>query len=89
MRAFVRTNQFKGDFKGARKRGNDPSKLFDLVSRLAEGEHLERKHNDHALAGDFSDRRECHIEPDWLLIYRLTEKELILIRTGTHSDLFE
>jgi mRNA interferase YafQ len=89
VKSFARTNQFKRDYKRAKKRGRDISKLLEMVTRLASGEKLEPRHKDHTLGGEYSDCRECHIEPDWLLIYRFSEEELVLIRTGSHSDLFE
>ena len=89
MRTLARTNQFKRDCKKANRRRQDISKLLDVVTRLASGEKLEPRFGDHTLGGAYLDCRECHIEPDWLLIYRLTEEELVLIRTGSHSDLFE
>jgi mRNA interferase YafQ len=89
VKSFARTNQFMRDYKKAKKRGRDISKLLEMVTRLASGEKLEPRHKDHTLGGEYSDCRECHIESDWLLIYRLSEEELVLIRTGSHSDLFE
>lgn len=89
MRTLARTNPFKRDYKKAKRRGQDISKLLEVVSRLASGEKLEPRYRDHTLGREYLDCRECHIEPDWLLIYRLTEEELVLIRTGSHSDLFE
>lgn len=89
MRTLARTNQFKRDYKKAKKRGHDISKFLEIVTRLASGEKLESRYRDHTLGGEYHDCSECHIEPDWLLIYRLTEEELVLIRTGSHSDLFE
>jgi mRNA interferase YafQ len=89
VRTVSRTNRFKKDYKRVVKRGRDAGNLFEVVERLAKGEKLEAKFRDHSLGGEYEDCRECHIEPDWLLIYRMTEKELILIRTGSHSDLFE
>ena len=88
-RSLARTNQFKKDYKRVAKRGYNVAKLFEIVERLARGEKLEEKHRDHALVGEYGDCRECHIEPDWLLIYRAVTSALILIRTGTHADLFE
>jgi len=88
VRTLARTNQFKRDCKKANRRRQDISKLLDVVTRLASGEKLEPRFGDHTLR-EYLDCRECHIEPDWLLIYRLTEEELVLIRTGSHSDLFE
>jgi mRNA interferase YafQ len=89
VRTLARTNQFRRDFKKVKRRGQDIPKLLDLVARLAKGENLESRYRDHALGGEYSDCRECHVEPNLLLIYRLTEEELVLIRTGSHSDLFE
>lgn len=86
---LVRTNQFKRDYKRAQKRGHDLMKLVDVVDQLAHGDALQAKYRDHALLGEYSDCRECHVEPDWLLIYKRTRDELVLIRTGTHADLFE
>ena len=61
----------------------------EIIRKLAGGETLETKYRDHLLSGQYKGTRECHIEPDWLLIYELTESELFLVRTGTHSDLFK
>jgi mRNA interferase YafQ len=80
----------KRDVKLMKKRGKDISKLTDVLSLLANGESMPPKYRDHQLSGSLSDFRECHIEGDWLLIYRIFEDELILsaTATGTHSDLF-
>ena len=85
----IRTSQFNRDVKLAVKRGRPMSKLKDIMAKLAEETQLEQKHRDHKLTGDYKDHRECHVEPDWLLIYRLTPKEIVFERTGTHSDLFK
>ena len=87
---IVLSNRFKKDLQLASKRGYDLSLLDDIVSALAKAETLPAKNKDHSLTGDFSGFRECHIQPDWLLIYRIENDELILFlsRTGTHSDLF-
>ncbi len=84
------TTQFKKDYKQAVKRGCNIPKLKKVISMLADGETLPQKYSDHALKGVFDGYRECHIEPDWLLIYKITEDVLVLslYRTGTHSDLF-
>ena len=84
------TSRFKKDFKQAKKQKKDIEKLFDVIDRIANGEKLEAKWKDHALSGDYSGARECHIEPDWLLIYEVFEDTLVLslLRTGSHSDLF-
>lgn len=85
-----RTSQFKKDYKLAIKRGCDINKLQKVVMILASGETLPEEYRDHPLRGNYSGYRECHIEPDWLLVYKITENVLVLTlyRTGTHSDLF-
>jgi len=88
MRLIRRTSQFKKDVRRMEKRGEDLSKLKGVLQRLASGEELAAQFSDHVLVGQYKGTRECHIEPDWLLIYELTEGELVLIRTGSHSDLF-
>lgn len=90
MLTIVRSNRFLKDLRLAKKRGLDLSLLEYVVEKLARQEVLEPKFRDHALSGDYSDFRECHIKPDWLLIYCVDDEELelILFRTGTHSDLF-
>ncbi len=89
MRTISRTSQFKRDVKRMKKRGKAFVDLQIIVRLLAVGGELEPKYRDHALVGQYVGTRECHIQPDWLLIYELTEVELVLIRTGTHADLFE
>lgn len=81
---------FKKDFKRIVKRGYNIKLLEEVIQILANGETLPEKYKDHNLIGDYSDCRECHITPDWLLIYKINDGELILYltRTGTHSDLF-
>jgi len=86
---IVYTNRFEKDLKRMRRRNKDDEKLFQIIEKLIKGEKLEPKYRDHKLSGNFHDRRECHIEPDWLLIYFATEKELILERIGSHNDLFQ
>ena len=90
MLEIVPSNQFKKDLKLARKRGCKIEHLRDVVNTLANGQKLDEKYRDHGLSGDYNGFRECHIEPDWLLIYRTSQTTLILFlfRTGTHSDLF-
>lgn len=88
MRTIQRTSQFKKDVKRLIKRGNKFEEFKEVISKLSVGEPLESKFRDHILTGQYKGTRECHIEPDWLLIYELTESELVLVRTGTHSDLF-
>ena len=89
MLKIVPSNHFKRDLKIARKRGLDIAKLSFVVNTLANQQKLDEKYKDHALSGPFKDFRECHIEPDWLLIYRIDNDndalELFLFRTGTHS----
>lgn len=82
--------RFKKDVRLAKKRGYNLNLLTDVIEKLANGEELEPKFKDHLLTGDYGGFRECHITPDWLLIYSIHENELILYlsRTGTHSDLF-
>lgn len=84
------TTQFKKDYKLAIRRGLNISLLKDIVTKLANGESLDLKYKDHSLSGNWVGYRECHIQPDWLLIYCYEEDVLILTlsRTGTHSDLF-
>lgn len=83
------TTKFQKDLKRAKKRGYDISLLTAIIKLLASGESLPAKNHDHALTGDWEGFRECHITPDWLLIYEIDDNELILFltRTGTHSDL--
>ncbi|MBF1028706.1 MAG: type II toxin-antitoxin system YafQ family toxin [Lachnospiraceae bacterium] len=90
MLDIVPSNQFKKDLKLAKKRGFKIDNLRDVVNTLASEEKLDDKYRDHALTGDYRGFRECHIESDWLLVYRVDqdELELFLFRTGTHSDLF-
>lgn len=84
------TSKFQKDLKKISKRGYDLSLLKDVINVLAIGEELPAKYKDHPLKGNFVNCRECHITPDWLLIYEKTEDELYLYltRTGTHSDLY-
>ena len=90
MLDLVTTTQFRKDLKRIRKRGYDLSKLDDVLQMLQREVPLPEKHRDHALTGDYIGFRECHVEPDWLLIYAIDHGQLILTasRTGTHSDLF-
>ncbi|KAF5056992.1 mRNA interferase toxin YafQ [anaerobic digester metagenome] len=84
------TTQFKKDYKLAMKRGLKMNLLEDVVALLAMGEALPEKNKDHALTGDWVGHRECHILPEWLLVYRVENNVLVLTlsRTGAHSDLF-
>lgn len=85
------TTQFKRDLKIAVKRGYDIEKLKTVVKILAEGEALPKEYRDHELKGRYIGFRDCHIEPDWVLIYKYNNNELILYlnRTGSHADLFD
>jgi len=84
------TSKFQKDLKRAEKRGYNISLLTEVIAILAKGEPLPEKYLDHPLKGDYKGCRECHITPDWLLVYRKNEDTLFLYltRTGTHSDLF-
>ncbi len=84
------TTKFAKDLKKIKKRGYDISLLTDIIKQLASGETLPQKNKDHSLTGNFGHLRECHITPDWLLVYEKSEKTLILYltRTGSHSDLY-
>jgi len=86
---LVYTSRFKKDFKRMMSRNKDENKLWDIVDMLIKGEPLPIKCKDHPLGGNWANRRDCHIEPDWLLIYCVRGRDLILERTGTHSDLFK
>ena len=85
------TTQFKKDYKLAIKRGLKIELLEKVVELLAMGESLPEKNRDHELSGNWGGHRECHIQPDWLLVYRIEDDVLVLTlaRTGTHSDLFD
>jgi mRNA interferase YafQ len=89
MREIFRTDQFKKDFKRLRSSGRDVSKLVGIIEALQRDEPLSPIHRDHALTGNWQEWRECHLGGDWLLIYKTTARELVLARTGSHSELFE
>ncbi len=89
MKDIVTTKAFRKDIKRMRKRGKDMGKLENIVSLLCEDKELEHKYKVHPLLGDWKPLWDLHIEPDWLLIYQLSEAELYLARTGSHSDLFD
>ena len=84
------TAKFQKDLKRVQKRGYDLSLLRDVIKLLASGKSLPPKYKDHGLTGDYAGCRECHITPDWLLVYGISHDDLFLVltRTGTHSDLF-
>ena len=88
MRNPISGAQFRRDVKLARKRGKDMSKLREVILLLIERTPLPARCKDHPLGGDWKPYRDCHIEPDWLLIYKIDGDDLHLVRTGTHSDLF-
>ena len=90
MRTVSRASQFKKDVKLAIRRGKDMAKLKEVLDWLIEGKVLPPRFKDHPLRGNFAGSRDCHVEPDWLLIYTLTENggHVRFERTGTHSDLF-
>ena len=85
------TNQFKKDLKLAKKQNKDLDKLFEVVNILASGGTLDARYRDHDLSGNYKGTRECHIEPDWLLVYEIRDEVLVLMlyRLGTHSGLYK
>jgi mRNA interferase YafQ len=88
MRSIRRDTQFKRDVKRLLKRGKDMNKLKEIIDSLIQAQELPARTRDHQLKGTLKDCRECHIEGDWLLVYRIEGSECCLIRTGSHSDLF-
>ena len=88
MRTSVRSRQFRRDVERAEQRGKDSTKLRELLSMLIAGQELAQRYQDHPLKGVWKGYRDAHIEPDWLLIYRVVGNEHQLVRTGTHADLF-
>ncbi|MCC5790160.1 MAG: type II toxin-antitoxin system YafQ family toxin [Opitutales bacterium] len=89
MKAVIQTSQFKRDVKRLKKRGKDLGKLGDVIKLLAANKTLDEKYRDHPLIGKWSGSRDCHVEPDWILIYRNNSDSLFLERSGSHSDLFK
>jgi len=85
----VYTRQFEKDIKLMQRRGKNLQKLKIIIRSLVAGEPLDPLHRDHKLVGNWQGRRECHIESNWLLIYKTEEGRIIFERTGTHSDLFQ
>ena len=85
------TNQFKKDLKLAKKQNRNLDLLFEVINILADGGTLDARYSDHELSGNYRGTRECHIEPDWLLVYEIHNIVLILMlyRLGTHSELFK
>jgi mRNA interferase YafQ len=90
MLLVERTNQFKKDYKLAKRRGRDLALLDTILKKIANQEAIETKHRDHPLTGNWYGHRELHVENDWLLIYQLmpSKQTVVFVRTGTHSDLF-
>ena len=88
MRKVALTAQFEKDVKRAKKRNWDMSKLSELIRLLGQGDLEDRQYRDHPLKGKYEGLRECHLSPDWLLIYQSSMEQVVLIRTGTHADLF-
>jgi mRNA interferase YafQ len=89
MFEILRTSQFRRDVRKAQKRGKDIDHLKQVIVLLAQGRTLSAKYDDHQLKGVYKDCRECHVQPDWLLIYRIEAGMLQLVRTGSHADLFK
>ena len=88
MKNIFQTSQFKRDFKKIKSRGKELDKLQSLVKAILKGDQLESRYHDHPLSGKWTGSRDCHVEPDWVLIYRIDGDSLYLERTGSHSDLF-
>jgi mRNA interferase YafQ len=88
VKNLVRGAQFRRDVKLAERRGKRMSKLRELVLLLIEGGPLPPRYKDHQLSGEWKNHRDCHIEPDWLLLYKIDGDDLYLVRTGSHSGLF-
>ncbi|MEW5920173.1 MAG: type II toxin-antitoxin system YafQ family toxin [Bacillota bacterium] len=88
MRSVKYTNQFKKDVKLMAKRGYKMVRLYQVMKALENEESLDNKYKEHRLIGNYKGYLECHIEPDWLLIYKIDGQNLYFVRTGTHSDLF-
>ena len=86
---IVYTNQFIKDFKKIKSQDKDIDKLKTVINLLFDKEKLDSKYKDHKLTGKYKQFRDCHIEPDWILIYKTTTDVLTLYRTGSHSELFE
>ncbi len=82
------SNQFNKDLRRAARQGKNIKQINNVIKKLQHSEQLEAKYRDHSLKGNYMKHRECHLEPDWLLIYRIVGNELIVVRTGSHSELF-
>lgn len=88
MKQIIQSSAFQRDLRKMVRRGKEMAKLYAIVESLAKGEALAARHKPHPLTGDWKPKWDCHIEPDWLLIYEVTEDAVKLARTGTHADLF-
>lgn len=89
MRTSILGSSFKRDLKRMQKRGKQMAKLRQAIGLLLEGDLLPPQYKDHPLSGEWKNFRDCHIEPDWLLLYKIEGENLHLVRTGTHTDLFD
>lgn len=89
IKTIRRTSQFKRDVRTLQRRGETMDCLRHVLESLIRGEELPSVYRDHVLVGQYRGTRECHLGPDWLLIYERSEREVVLIRTGSHSDLFK
>jgi len=89
MLKSIHKKKFEKDIKRLRRQGKDLNKIKSVMNCLVSETPLDHKLRDHALKGEFSDCRECHIEPDWLLIYLVTDDSIIFIRSGSHAELFK
>jgi mRNA interferase YafQ len=89
MLELLTTHQFERDFIRQLKSGKDKKKFLEIINKLLNRQQLDKKHMLHKLKGDYKNCWECHIEPDWLLIYKITDKAIIAERTGSHSELFK
>lgn len=83
------TTQFKKDYKRIKRQNKNPEKLTSVIKLLLTGQVLDQKYRDHPLTGNWKGHRDCHLDPDWLLLYRITADDLYLERTGSHSELFK
>ncbi len=82
------TTRFKKDFKRITRQHKETQKLRDVIQDLLSGKSLDPKYRDHSLTGNWKGHRDCHLEPDWILIYRISDDNLFLERTGSHAELF-
>ena len=89
MLELITTTRFERDVKRMKQRKKDLQKLKPVIEFLLNSKPLPEKYQDHWLTGNYNNRRECHLEPDWLLIYEPRKKEIVFERTGSHSDLFK